>query len=113
MNYYVDVGKGQIWKRHLNQLWHRFGEIRQPATLCIGRTHSSMGENGYYPFEQDAPPPEQDAPDLLPGMDPPPDTTTVRDPSPVRKRPYPQREHHPPERYGRPVLLVDVVVYHR
>ncbi len=94
VTYHVDVGRGQVWKRHLDQLRHRGSEFREPATDPI---NSSVDGNDFIPFEQDAPPPpEEDAPGPLPGIDPP------REPTPVRER-YPRRERHPPERYGRPI----------
>ena len=92
--YHVDVGKGQIWKWHLDQLRYRFGEVHQPAISSTGPTDSTIGDDVYCLFEQDAPPPEQGAPNPSPGMDPAP---------PVRERTYSQREHYPPECYGRPI----------
>ena len=100
VTYHVDVGKGLVWKRHLDQLRHRGGEIQQPATASDGPTNSSSDDIEFYPFEQDAPPAERDA---ARGMDPPQDPPLDRQPSPVRERPYPRRERHPPERYGRPI----------
>ena len=70
--YYVHVGKAQIWKHHLDQLQYRFGKVHQPAIPSAGPTDSTVGDGVYCPFEQDAPPPEQDAPDIPPGTDPPP-----------------------------------------
>ena len=107
VTYHVDVGKGQAWKRHVDQLQHRSSEIQQPAdqlrhrgseiqqpaTASAGPTNSSVEDEDFYPFEQDAPPPEEDAP---PVGDPP------RDPPAERERHYPRRERHHPERCGRP-----------
>ena len=67
--YHVNGGKGQIWKKHLDQLRYRFGDIHQPAIPSTGPTDSTVGDNVHYQFEQDAPPPEQDAPDPPPGID--------------------------------------------
>ena len=100
VTFHVDVGKGQVWKRHLDQLRHRGGETQQPATPPAGPTNSSSDDNDFCPFEQDAPPPERDA---ARGMDPPRDSPPGRQPSPGRERPYPRRERHRPERYGRPI----------
>ena len=72
--FHVDGGKGQVWKRHLDQLRHRGGEIQQPATPSVGPTNSSSDDNDFCPFEQDAPPPEINAARSMdPPRDPPPD----------------------------------------
>ena len=99
VTFQVDVGKGQVWKRHLDQLRHRGGEIQQSAIPSAGPTKSTSDDYDFCPFERDNPPPERD---VARGVDQPRDPPPDRQPSPARERPYPRRERHPPERYGRP-----------
>ena len=83
VTYHVDVGRGQVWKRHMDQLRHRVSEIQQSATPSAGPTNSSIDDNDFCPFEQGAQPPGEGA---ALGVDPPRDPPPDREPTPERER---------------------------
>ena len=56
VTYLVDVGKGQVWKRHVDQLRHKDGKSQQPAAAPPAGPKSSVADDDFYPSEDNEPP---------------------------------------------------------
>ena len=90
VTYSVDIGKNRTVKRHTDQLRQRV-KSTEGSSQPVSRSPTT--DDFYYPYDPDVPTPRPAQPQ--PPLDPGPRTPRQAEEGPR----YPQRQHHPPDRY--------------